>query len=104
MRIRPRRLRASPLLREALAETRVGAAQLIQPHFVLAAARGSAPIESMPGIERMGVEPLVERVGRDLEFGLALRNVGECIQLPTLRTDKRDVVRPARRAASRRPA
>jgi porphobilinogen synthase len=70
MKIRPRRLRRTPLLREALAETRLSASQLIQPHFVLEQPRARSAIESMPGIERLGLEPLVERVGADLEFGI----------------------------------
>jgi len=70
MRIRPRRLRRTPLLREALSETRLAASQLIQPHFVLEDPRGRSAIESMPGVERLGLEPLVERVGLDLEFGI----------------------------------
>lgn len=70
MRIRPRRLRRTALLREAVAETHLVPAQLVQPHFVLPGRDARTPIESLPGIERMGIEPLVERVGRDLELGL----------------------------------
>lgn len=71
MRIRPRRLRRTPLLREALAETRIVPAQLVQPHFVLPGASERSAIASMPGIERMGTKLLLERVGADLELGLA---------------------------------
>lgn len=70
MRIRPRRLRRSAVLREALAETQLDRRQLIQPHFVVAGEDAREPIEAMPGIERTGLGPLVERVGRDLEQGL----------------------------------
>ncbi len=70
MKIRPRRLRTSAVLREAVAETRVHAAQLIQPHFVIENPREVQAISSMPGVERMGIEKLVERVGRDLELGI----------------------------------
>jgi porphobilinogen synthase len=71
MRIRPRRLRRTPLLREALAETRLHRSQLVQPHFVLPEAGARSAIGAMPGIERMGVRPLVERVRADLELGLS---------------------------------
>ena len=71
MRIRPRRLRRTPLLREAVAETRLAPAQLVQPHFVLPEAGARTAIAAMPGIERMGTRPLIERVGADLELGLA---------------------------------
>jgi len=70
MRIRPRRLRRTALLRESLAETSVHGRQLIQPHFVHEDA-GTVPIDAMPGIARMGLEPLVERVGADLDVGLS---------------------------------
>lgn len=71
MRIRPRRLRRTPLLREAVAETRLARAQLVQPHFVLPEASARSAIAAMPGIERLGTKLLVERVRADLELGLA---------------------------------
>ena len=40
MKIRPRRLRTTALLREAVAETQFRVAQLIQPHFVIEDANG----------------------------------------------------------------
>jgi porphobilinogen synthase len=70
MRIRPRRLRRTPVLRSAIAETHVRREQLMQPHFVIEDARARVPIDAMPGIERQGLEPLVEQVGRDLELGV----------------------------------
>jgi porphobilinogen synthase len=71
MRIRPRRLRRTALLREALAETRLHRSQLVQPHFVLSDPNAKSAIAAMPGIERMGTRVLVERVKADLELGLA---------------------------------
>jgi len=71
MRIRPRRLRRTEALRTAVAETHVRREQLIQPHFVVGDAQARLPIDAMPGIERMGLEPLVQRVGADLEVGLS---------------------------------
>ncbi|HEX6882031.1 MAG TPA: porphobilinogen synthase [Planctomycetota bacterium] len=71
MRIRPRRLRRTPLLREAVAETRLSRAQLVQPHFVLPEENARSAIAAMPGIERLGPRLLVERVRADLELGLA---------------------------------
>ena len=69
---RPRRLRATPVLREALAETHVLGRHLIQPHFVLDAEDGEEPVTSMPGVSRLGLAPLVERVRADLDLGLGL--------------------------------
>ncbi len=71
MRIRPRRLRTTPLLREIVAETHVRPAQLIQAHFVVEDASAQIPINSMPGIQRMGIDPMVDRIGADLELGLS---------------------------------
>ncbi|MSR62232.1 MAG: porphobilinogen synthase [Planctomycetes bacterium] len=71
MRIRPRRLRRTTVLREALAETRLAREQLVQPHFVLPDANASSDIAAMPGIQRMGTRRLIARVGADLELGLA---------------------------------
>lgn len=70
MRIRPRRLRRTPALRAAVAETKLDATQLIQPHFVTEGSE-TTPIDAMPGIDRMGIAPLIERVGADLDLGLA---------------------------------
>ena len=70
MRIRPRRLRRTPLLREAVAETRLAPAQLVQPYFVLPEAGARSEISAMPGIERLGTRLLVERVRADLALGI----------------------------------
>jgi len=70
--LRLRRLRGSAALREALAETRVNAAQLIQPHFVVAGSRVREPIPSMPDIDHVSADELVKDVGRDRELGLKL--------------------------------
>ena len=71
MRIRPRRLRRTPLLREALAETRLHASQLVQPHFVVAGESTNQPIDALPGIARLGIRALVEQVEADLELRLS---------------------------------
>jgi porphobilinogen synthase len=68
--VRLRRLRSSAVLREALAETRVHASQLIQPHFVVEGERTREPVASLPGIDRVSVDELVADVGRDLELGI----------------------------------
>jgi porphobilinogen synthase len=69
-RVRPRRLRASAALRALVAETRVSPAQLVMPHFVLAAKNAEEPIAAMPGIARVGETPLLRTVERDLALGI----------------------------------
>ena len=68
---RPRRLRRSPALREALAETRLHKSRLVQPHFVVDGEAADDPVETMPGIARMSIPRLVEQVGADLELGVS---------------------------------
>jgi porphobilinogen synthase len=67
---RPRRLRRTALLREALAETRVHRSQLIVPHFVREVGGADQPVEAMPGVARHSIARLVEQVGADRELGL----------------------------------
>ena len=67
---RPRRLRATPLLREIVAETDLAARHLITPHFVVSGEDHDTPIASMPGVSHMSVDRLLARVEADLELGL----------------------------------
>lgn len=67
---RPRRLRRNVRMRNLVAETRVHAAQLMQPHFIQEGASDRVPIDAMPGIHRETVDTLVKRVGDDLELGI----------------------------------
>jgi len=69
-RIRPRRLRGSAALRELAAETSLDRARLVMPHFVLPRDAGCEPVESLPGIARLGVNDLVRQVEADLSLGL----------------------------------
>ena len=69
-RVRPRRLRRTAALRDLVAETWVRPDQLIMPHFVLPAERGEAPIASMPGQSRLGIDNLVRRVEADRALGI----------------------------------
>lgn len=67
---RPRRLRATAALRESLAETRLHPARLIQPHFVVEGSGVDVEVASMPGIARMSLDRLLERVAADKALGL----------------------------------
>lgn len=66
---RSRRLRLSPAIRELIAETRIHPSQLVQPHFVQES-DGSSEITSLPGIDRMSIEPLLVQIEKDLKVGL----------------------------------
>ncbi len=67
---RPRRLRRSSVMRATVRETHVHAHQLMMPHFVLPQASGREPIDSMPGIDRLGSETLLPQVEADLKLGI----------------------------------
>lgn len=69
-RIRPRRLRRGPVLREAVAETVVTPSHLMAPVFVLDDETRTAAVQSMPGVERLGYEPLVRWAERHLQLGV----------------------------------
>lgn len=71
MTIRPRRLRTTAVMREAVAETRVAPSRLVQPHFVMEGSGPDVPIDSMPGVARMSIARLVERVKADHASGLS---------------------------------
>ena len=70
MTIRPRRLRTTHRMREAVAETRLHASRLVMPHFVMDGDGADVPIESMPGVARMSVSRLVEQVAADHAAGV----------------------------------
>jgi len=69
-RVRPRRLRRSPALRDLVAETTLAAEQLIMPHFVASKAQHDKPIPSMPGISELGLDDLLRVVEADLKLGI----------------------------------
>ena len=58
-------------MREMVAETRLHARQLMQPFFVLEGKRDVQPIAAMPGVSRLGLEPLLVAVERGLRAGLS---------------------------------
>jgi porphobilinogen synthase len=67
---RPRRLRYSPVIRDLVAEARLDARMLVQPHFVVPGTAISQPIQAMPGIDHQSVDRLTDTIGRDLELGI----------------------------------
>ena len=65
---RPRRLRATPALRELVAETHLRPQDFVAPYFVVSGASVTEPIGSLPGVSRLSPDLLL----RDLERGLKL--------------------------------
>jgi porphobilinogen synthase len=68
-RTRMRRNRKSDWARRLVAENVITAADLIWPVFIHDRS-GAAPIASMPGVERLSLELLVERAGQAAELGI----------------------------------
>ena len=69
--VRPRRLRRTPALREAVRETRLEARDFIYPIFVRPGRGIREPIVSMPGQERLAVDVLAAEVEAVTARGIA---------------------------------
>jgi porphobilinogen synthase len=67
---RLRRLRATPVLRELVRETRLSASDLVLPLFVQSGIAGRSPIDSLPGIDRLSISAAVEEAGAARALGL----------------------------------
>jgi len=67
-----RRNRFSGFARALVRETVVSASDLIYPIFVIDGAQGRQPVASMPGIDRLTVDHLVEHARRAYEAGIPM--------------------------------
>jgi porphobilinogen synthase len=67
---RLRRLRATPVLRDLVRETRLDASDLVMPLFVEAGLRARAPIRSMPGVDRLSITEAVAEAGEIAALGI----------------------------------
>jgi porphobilinogen synthase len=67
---RPRRLRAHPRLRDALAATRLSPADFIVPLFIRSGANIRQPVASMPGVFQLSVDAAVAELKRLDGLGL----------------------------------
>ena len=68
--MRPRRLRTTAAIRDLVAEARLDAKMLVQPHFVVPGENVSHPIDAMPGIDHQSVDRLLETVAGDFDLGI----------------------------------
>lgn len=67
---RMRRMRKDRFSRLLMQENSLLATQLIQPYFILDDPNGREAIPSMPGIERVGLNPLLQEVESLLDLGI----------------------------------
>lgn len=68
--VRPRRNRRAPWARALVAETSLSASDLIWPLFVLEGSGQREPIASMPGVERLSVDLIVEAAHEAASLGI----------------------------------
>jgi porphobilinogen synthase len=68
--MRPRRLRTTAAMRDLVAEARLDAKMLVQPHFVVPGEGVSHAIDAMPGIAHQSVDRLLETVAGDFDLGI----------------------------------
>ncbi len=77
---RPRRTRKNPIVRNLVAETRLGKDQFIYPYFVTHGQHVKHPIAAMPGIHHFSVDTLLHDVEAGMKVGInkiLLFGVGE---------------------------
>ena len=67
---RMRRMRAAASTRRMMRENHLSAADFIYPVFVLPGDDGTEPVPSMPGVNRMALNPLLETADRALSLGI----------------------------------
>ena len=70
LKVRPRRLRQTDSLRRMVRETRMDAASLVYPMFVMDGRNAVEPIEAMPGQNRYTVDRMGEALDRLAEAGV----------------------------------
>ncbi len=68
---RPRRLRRTSTVRDAVAETRLSRRALIQPLFTCETDAMAGPIAALPGIARETIDQTLRTIERDLKHGLS---------------------------------
>jgi porphobilinogen synthase len=68
--VRPRRNRRAPWARALVAETTLSASDLIWPLFVLEGTGKREPIPSMPGVERLSIDLIVEAAREAAALGI----------------------------------
>src|SRR3954454_17773863 len=67
---RMRRLRATGALRGLIRETELNPSHFIYPMFVELGTESRSPILSMPGVDRVSINPAVDDAGEVFELGI----------------------------------
>ena len=98
-RTRLRRTRQAEWSRALVRETILRPSDLILPLFVLDSPTGREPVASLPGVERLGVQPLIEQVKKAEALGIPLVALFPCVNADVKTTDAREAYSPKSLAA-----
>jgi len=82
---RPRRLRQDAFTRRLVSEHQLSANDLIYPVFVLDQADGTQDIAAMPGVQRLGLKPLLDAAEQCQQLGIPVMALFPVID-PTIKT------------------
>jgi len=89
-----RRNRRAPWARRLVAENSLSVADLIWPVFVVEGKGQRQPVPSMPGVDRLSIDRLVEDVGRAKELGIPAIAVFPYVEAALKTPDAREAVNP----------
>ncbi|MGS0895783.1 porphobilinogen synthase [Burkholderia stagnalis] len=91
---RPRRMRRDDFSRRLMRETRLTTDDLIYPVFVVEGTHERQPVPSMPGVERVSVDLLMQVAEQCVELGVPVLSLFPAIE-PSLKTpDGREAANP----------
>jgi porphobilinogen synthase len=89
-----RRMRRDDFSRRLMRESRLGAADLIYPMFVIDGVGVRQPVPSMPGIHRLSVDELVKEAGEAASLGIPAVVLFPVIESQHKSTDAREAWNP----------
>ncbi|MGA0612274.1 porphobilinogen synthase [Caldimonas sp. KR1-144] len=92
--VRARRLRRDAATRALVREHRLAPEDLILPVFVLEDARAVQDVPSMPGVQRMGLEPLLRVAEQCLSLGVPVMALFPVIDAARKTEDGREATNP----------
>lgn len=91
---RPRRLRKSTAIRRLTNEVELSVDHLIQPLFVIEGEGSTEPIESMPGMQRLSIDQLLESCHELQRLGIPAVALFPCIDESLKSEDGREATNP----------
>jgi len=76
---RPRRNRGTAALRRLVRETNLPVSSLVMPLFIVPGKKQRVPVNSMPGIERLSVDLLIDEAARLRDLGMSAVALFPCL-------------------------